>query len=214
MTFEVERDLRNEDHVCAAGDARVERDPARVSSHHLDHHHAAMRFRGGVQAVDRVGREADRRIEAEGQRPHDVVVDGLGHAHDRNPELDEAMGNGERAVAADDDQRVEREAPDRRQAPVREIDAAIRCEGGRERVAAVGRAENRAAHAEDARDVVRTQHARASLVYEAVEAVFEADALPAEVRSGLHDRADDGVEAGGVAAAGEDANAFERSHGG
>ena len=44
---------------------------------------------------------------------------------------------------------------------------------------------------------------------QAVEAVLEADALDAAVAGGLDDGADDGVEAGGVAAAGEDADALD-----
>ena len=40
-------------------------------------------------------------------RADDVVVDGLGHADERNARLAELVGDGERAVAADDDQRVE-----------------------------------------------------------------------------------------------------------
>ena len=81
-----------------------------------------------------------------------------------------------------------------------------------ERVAAVGRAEDRAAEAQDAGDVARRQHARAIRLEQAVEAVFEADALDAGVGGGLDDGADDGVEAGRVAAAGEDADARDRGH--
>ena len=47
---------------------------------------------------------------------------------------------------------------------------------------------------------------------QAVEAVFEADALDAGVAGGLDDGADDGVEAGRVAAAGEDADACRCGH--
>ena len=48
--------------------------------------------------------------------------------------------------------------------------------------------------------------ARLLRVDQAVEAVFETDDLDAGVVRGLDDGADDGVEAGGVAAAGEDAD--------
>ena len=47
---------------------------------------------------------------------------------------------------------------------------------------------------------------------QAVEAVLEADALDAGVAGGLDDGADDGVQAGRVAAAGEDADARDRGH--
>jgi len=41
--------------TCAAGDARVQRDPASIPSHHFDHHHAMARFRRSVNLVDRIG---------------------------------------------------------------------------------------------------------------------------------------------------------------
>ena len=81
-----------------------------------------------------------------------------------------------------------------------------------ERIAAVDRAEDRAAEPQDAGDIARRQHARAVRLEQAVEAVFEADALDAGVAGRLDDGADDGVQAGRVAAAGEDADAFDRRH--
>ena len=87
---------------------RVQRDPAGVAPHHLDDHDAAVGFGGRVQAIDRVGREADRGVEAEAAgRPVDVVVDRLRHADERDALLVELVGDGQRAVAADADERVE-----------------------------------------------------------------------------------------------------------
>ena len=108
--LEVERNLRNQHDVGAAGQARVERDPARVAAHHFDDHHAVVRLRRRVQPIDRVGRERHRRIESERHRRlDDVVVDRLGHADDGHAALVKLVGDGERAVAADDDERVESE---------------------------------------------------------------------------------------------------------
>ena len=143
--------------------------------------------------------------------PDDVVVDRLRHADDRDAALAELVRDGQRAVAADDDERVEPHL-------VEHLDDAIgvvvRPFGGRdrvrERVAAVGRAENGAAEAQDAGDVARREHARAVGLDQAVEAVFEADALDAGVGRRLDDGADDGVEARGIAAAGEDAQTRDR----
>ena len=56
------------------------------------------------------------------------------------------------------------------------------------------------------RDVPRRERPRAVGLDEPVEAVLEADALDAGVVRRLDDGADDGVEAGRVAAAGEDAD--------
>ena len=94
--------------VGAAADPRVERNPARVAAHDLDHHDAVVRFGRRVQPVDRVGREAT--AESKPKRvggADDVVVDRLGHADQRDAHLGELVGDGEGAVAADDDQAVE-----------------------------------------------------------------------------------------------------------
>ena len=82
-----------------------------------------------------------------------------------------------------------------------------------ERIAAVDRAEDRAAEAEDAGHVTRRQRPRLLGIDEAVEAVFEADDLDAGVVRGLDDGADDRVQAGSVAAAGEDSDFLHLRHG-
>jgi hypothetical protein len=70
----------------------MERDPAGIAPHHLDDDDAAVRFRGGVEAIDRVGGEAHRRIESEAAcGARDVVVDGLGHADERDAFLPELV---------------------------------------------------------------------------------------------------------------------------
>ena len=56
------------------------------------------------------------------------------------------------------------------------------------------------------------EHARAAGLDQAVEAVLEADTFDAAVVRGLDDRADDGVESGRVAAAGQNTKACDRGH--
>ena len=93
------------------------------------------------------------------------------------PRRVELVGDRQRAVAADDDERVERH-------PLEHLDDAIGIVAGAvgradrlgERVAAVGRAEDRAAEPQDAGHVARRQRPRALGLDQAVEAVFEADA--------------------------------------
>ena len=105
---DVEGHLGDEDDVGAAGDTRVQRDPAGVAPHHLAHHHPVVALGGRVQTVDGVGRDLHRGVEAErdvGRR--EVVVDRLGHADDATPSLAELRGDAERVLAADRDQRVD-----------------------------------------------------------------------------------------------------------
>ena len=105
--FDREGDLGNQDHVRASRDSGVQRDPSRIPAHHFDDHDAAMRFRRGVQAVDRVRGDMQRGIEAERNfRGGQVVVDGLGHSHNWNSQAAEIARDGERAVAADGDDGV------------------------------------------------------------------------------------------------------------
>ena len=82
--LEVEGQLGDEDHVGAAGEAGVEGDPAGVAAHHLDDQHAVVAVGRRVQAVDRLHRDVDRGVEAEGVvGGAEVVVDRLRHADDR-----------------------------------------------------------------------------------------------------------------------------------
>ena len=210
---DVVRNLGHEDGVCTAAETRVQRDPAGVAAHHLDHHHAAMRFGRRVQAVERIRGERDGRIEAEAvRRADDVVVDGLGDPNDGDAQLDEAVRQAEGAVAAYHDQAAESHL-------VEHLDHAVRVALLRavradhfldEGVAGVDRAEDGAPAPEDAGDVPGGQHAHPVEFEQPVEAVFDPDDFEAGVAAGLDDGADDRVQAGGIAPAGEDADFLDR----
>jgi hypothetical protein len=91
-----------------AGNAGVQRDPAGITPHHLHHHHPLVALGRAVQAVQAFGGESHGGVEAEGGEGFvQVVVDGLGHAHDAQALLVQRIGDGERAVAADGHQRVQ-----------------------------------------------------------------------------------------------------------
>ena len=90
--IQIERNLRNQNDVRAAGDAGVQRNPSGVAAHHFDHHDAMVRFGRGVQPIDGVGREVHRGVEPEAaDGADDVVVDGLRHADDGNTLLGELV---------------------------------------------------------------------------------------------------------------------------
>ena len=83
-------------------------DPARVAAHHLDDDHAVVRLGRGVQAVDRVGGDLHRGLEAEREvGAREVVVDRLRDADDVDPLVDQPARDAQRVLAADRDQRVE-----------------------------------------------------------------------------------------------------------
>ena len=76
---DVEGLLGDQDDVGAAGEPGVQGDPAGVPAHHLDDQDAVVGLGGGVQPVDRLHRDVDRGVEAEGVvGGGEVVVDGLG----------------------------------------------------------------------------------------------------------------------------------------
>ena len=194
--------LGDQDHVGAAGDAAHHRDPARVAAHHLDDHDAVVRLRRRVQAVDRLGRDADRGVEAEGVvGAREVVVDRLRDADDRQlSSAKQACRDAERVLAADRDERVEARGREVLQHP---LDAAL--ELVRVRPA---RADDRAAAREDPRDLARAERPRRSASTRPRQpSRTPTTSQPAVVRAPA-DGADDRVQPGAVAAAGEDADAL------
>ena len=210
--FEGPGNLGNQNHVAAAGDAGVQRDPAGVSAHHFQHEHPLVAGGRRVQAIEGVGRAVDRAIEAERERRgREVVVDRLGHADDRDAEFVELLGDRQRAVAADANQSFEVQLLDRRGDAFEQLgldfDAIVHADGGGE-AALVRRAENRAALVEDAGRVLRRERDVLHGIVEAFVALEKADAVVAEAPAGLRRAANHRVESGAVAAAGENADSF------
>ena len=203
--LEVDRLLGDEDHVGAARDAAHDGDPACVSSHHLDDHDAVVRLGGRVQTVDRLGRDRDRRVEAErviGSR--EVVVDRLRHADDRNGVLAvEPCRDAEGVLAADRDERVQSAVAE---VPQHRLGAALELERIRP-----ARPDDRPAARQDPGDLTRPEVAVVPLD-EAAPALEDGDAVPSRGVGRADDRSDDGVETGAVPAAGQDPDSFR--HGG
>ena len=83
---DVELALRDQDHVGAAGEPRMHGDPPGVPPHHLDDQHPMVGVGGGVEPIDRLHRDVDRGVEAEGVvGRREVVVDRLWYPDDRHP---------------------------------------------------------------------------------------------------------------------------------
>src|SRR5580658_2209221 len=104
---DVEGPLGNQDYVCAAGDAAVERDPASIPAHDLDHHHSVVGFRSRMEPVNRFAHDVAGRIKSESVvRATQVVIDRLGHADDLDSAFVKFLGDRQGIIAADRDQRV------------------------------------------------------------------------------------------------------------
>ncbi len=178
----------------------VQRDPAGVPAHHLDDQHPVVALGRGVQAVDGLGRDADRGVEAErvvGARQ--VVVDRLGHADDVHAQLVQLRRDPERVLPADRDQRVH---PEVLQVALDPLDAVLDRERVRPR-----RAQDRAAagqQAADRGDVQRHGHG----LERAAPAVAEPEEVVAVLGYALaDDRPDHRVQPGAVAAPRQHADA-------
>ena len=160
-----------------------------------------------MQPVDRIGREADRRVEPERvRRFDDVVVDRFRNADDWHAHREEAVRDGQCSVAANHHERVHVHL-------VEHVDAARGVIGFRpaglvvgERVTAIGGAENGSADAEDAGDVPGCEDSPAIWLDQAIEAVLESDRFAVRLRSGLDNSADHGVQPWRIAAAGHHAD--------
>ena len=165
---------------------------------------------GGVaQPVEGVGRHLDGGPEAEGVvGGGEVVVDRLGHRHDVDAHLPQLGGDPQRAVAADHDQRVDPGGAHVLDHLGGAVGGAAAGQRVGEGVGAVGGAEDRAAEADQVADVGGAEPAEAPLdePREAVQHPHDLGAV--DPLGGADDGADHGVEAGGVAAAGEDPEAL------
>ncbi len=123
------------------------------------------------------------------------------------------MGDGEPAVAADDDERVETDFVEHVDDAVGVIEDAFgRADRIDEGVSAVGGAENGAAEAKDTGDGARRQDAGTVRLDQPVEAVLESDDFDAAVTGAFHDGADNGVQSRRITAAREYAESLEHRH--
>ena len=192
--------LRDQRHMRTGGQPRVQCDPAGVATHHLNQHHPLMRLRGAVQTVNGLGGDLQSGVVAECHvGAVDVVVDGLGHPDHRNALLVEPVRGGQGALAADRDQHVD---------PVvlqRLFD--IGQTGAQFLRVGPGGAEHGAALGQQSLVAVVVVELDAPVLQQAPPAVLESDhrGVVAGV-AGPHHGADDGIEAGAVAAAGEDSD--------
>ena len=75
--------FRDENHIGAARETAVERDPTRMASHHFEHHDALVAGGRRVEPIHGISHTGDSRVEAERHRGgFQIVVNSLGHADD------------------------------------------------------------------------------------------------------------------------------------
>ena len=204
-------DLGDQDHVRSAGDARRQRQPAGPVAHDLGQDDPVVAVGRAVEAVDGLRGDRQRRREPDGRVGlHHVVVDGLGQHHDVEPCLDQPEAVLGRPVATDAHEGIQL-------VPLVRLDDLL----GHVHDHAVHRhpvglvaagPQDRAAHGEDPGQGPGVQAYRAVLG-EAAEAVAEAhEAHPVVPDGRLAEPADGRVEAGAVAARGQDPDSLHPGH--
>src|ERR1700729_2313385 len=203
--LDVELLLRDQDDVGAAGHSRMQRDPARVPAHHLDDQRPVVAFRRGVQPVDGLHRDVHGGVEPEGVVGRaQVVVDGLGYAHDLDALVVQPRGTPQGVLPTDRDQRADAQAVQVIGDP-RYPGATAAGRGVGQRIRS-RRAEDRAAERQDAADGLHVQRDGVAL-QRAAPAVPEPDEFVIELlRSAADDGADDRVQPGAVTATGENSD--------
>ena len=150
--FEIEGNLGYQDDIGSACDPGMERDPSCIAAHHFNDHDSVVRFSGCMEAIDRFCCHSDRTVESDSGRGFDnVVVDGFWYSDERNPTLVESVGDGERSVTANDNERIERQRAKRLHARVGVVPGAAVGTGIGQRVSLVRGAQYGSALTKNAR---------------------------------------------------------------
>src|SRR5262249_11911496 len=180
-----------------------QRDPAGVPPHHLDDERAPVRLRRRVQAIDRLHGDVHRGVESEGVvGGAEVVVDRLRDADHLEPMLVELRRHAQRVLAADRDQRRDREVA---RVLLEQLAAALALGG-----VGAGRVEEGPAARQDPAYALHIER-RAVAFERAPPAVTEPDEVVAVDRHTLaHHCPDHRVQSGAVAAARQHSNAHAR----
>src|SRR6478752_6555486 len=86
----------------------MQRDPSGMPAHHLDNQDPVVALGGGMEAVDRLGGDVQRGVEAEGHvGGAEIVVDRLRDPDHVQTIVVEALGYAERVLATNRDQPIE-----------------------------------------------------------------------------------------------------------
>jgi hypothetical protein len=207
---EIRRNLGDDCTIDLRQEAGEERGLAAAAAEQLHHADPLMALDRGAERVDRLDRAADRGREADAIiGAVDVIIHRLGNGDDGDALLGEVGGKAKRAVAAERHHRVDAEPVERRE------DAGSLVPGLQRPRVGAGGVEHRAAHPVEAAHALARQRQAVGgdgrrVVWidgeHALPAAAEPGHLPTEIVGGKGDRPDAGVEAGHVAAAGEDAD--------
>ena len=205
--------FRQQDNICTACNAGVQRQPASLVAHDLNAHHAAVAACGGVDAVDHIGGNVHGGVEAEGYvGTIDIVINGLGQADDVQTLLREQVCGFVGAIAAQAQQAVQLGFLVGLFHGGNFINVVVLHHTHHFKGGALG-AQNGAAQRQDAAEIVLA-HLLVVAVDQATVSVQDANDLHVIAHAGIQCfcyAADGGVQTRTVAAGGQDSNTFFHS---
>ena len=148
-----------------------------------------------MQPVDALGGERHRAVETKRQRRgFEIVVDGFRHADDAQAFFIQLAGNGQCAIATNGNQRVQSMFPETAHDFVAAVDFFDRAVWLRdahvERVAAIGRAEDRATEVRDVAYELAVEFYQTTVritrwIEQSFESVADAEDFPATIARGI-----------------------------
>ena len=184
--IEAVRNLGYEDHVGRGRYTGEQCDPAGVPTHELHYHDTAVSLCGGVEPADSVGGCGYGGVEAKGHLGRSqIVVDGLGDSHDREPLVGQHRRDSERAVPSDGDQSVNpstAELSDDLVGPVYELHRSVgSLHGPLQGISTAGGAQDGAPQVRDAADGLTRQGHHSVVLEEALISVPDPEHVPAQI---------------------------------
>src|SRR5438874_5119837 len=214
----IERDFGNQNDIGATGNTALQCDPSCVPSHHFDDNDPPMAGRRSMQPVQRVHYYVNGRIETErGCRRFKIIVDRLRYADAVDAGLLQLLRSHQRAVAANNDQRSHPEVFQDRSG-VRDDLCRNYCSitraGLRNEMAAIGSTENRSSKGHDSVYGLPIENDVIARRQQAFKAIAKPNHFPSKLVRCQYYGAQNRVEPGTIATAGQNTNArfhFRRS---
>jgi hypothetical protein len=104
----IKRNFWNQNDIRTTSQPTMERNPARMTPHHLHDHHPLMTARGGVKPIKGIGNAGHRTVKSKGRRRRiKIVIDRLRHSNHGNSRLMQLLSGRQRSIASNTDQSLD-----------------------------------------------------------------------------------------------------------
>src|SRR5581483_8636327 len=203
---EIERNFRNQNDIGAAGNASVQGNPSGVPAHYFHHHHPPVTCCRSVHAIECIHDDRYSGIEPEGRCcGFQIVVDRFGDADTVDARFLQLLRSHHRAIATNNDQRFYSKLVQYFLSSGNNLgwhNGPVPGTNFGDKMAAIGRAENRASQRHNAVGALTIQDHVVARWKESFESISETDHFPAELFRGQHHAAQNCVQPRAIAATG------------